>query len=68
VFCATDPSGCSTDSGTGGGSNEEYATVVVLGSNISGLTLPPGLTSDGLLFAGVGEDVSLDGVTFRAAS
>jgi hypothetical protein len=65
ALCSSDPTGCSTDGGTNGSSTESYATLLLLGGG-SGLPIS-GASPDGLLIASSAADVSLDGITFRAA-
>jgi hypothetical protein len=66
AFCAPDPSGCATDTpASGPGNKEGYVQVLVLGA---GTGAPVGsLNPDGLIATQSGLDVSLDGITFRAA-
>jgi hypothetical protein len=62
AFCASDPSGCSMDSGP---NTEGYVTLLAIGAGTA--VSVPGGNPDGLLIASAGSDVSIDGITFRAA-
>lgn len=58
-FCAA------TGAGTCQGS--DTTQMLVFGGGITGVTLPSGLTADGLIIGTTGVTISLDGITFRAA-